>query len=64
MSVYRDRLGVDWLSFFDFQMAGASLDASAKIYAYRVDVVHQDVYRMAGGLGRTDKEKRKSIREA
>lgn len=42
-------------------MAGTSLDASAKIYAYRVDVVHQDVYRMVGGLGRAEKnDKQKS----
>jgi len=30
------------------------LDASTKIYAYRVDCVHNDTLKMAGGLGRTE----------
>lgn len=29
------------------------MDASTKIYAYRVDCVHNDTLKMAGGLGRT-----------
>ncbi len=33
--------------------ASCTLDASAKIYAYRVDCVHIDTIKMAGGLGRT-----------
>ena len=37
-------------------MASCTLDASTKIYAYRVDNVHTDTLKMAGGLGRT-KEK-------
>lgn len=32
------------------------MDASAKIYAYRVDCVHIDTIKMAGGLGRTGNE--------
>lgn len=28
------------------------MDASAKIYAVRVDVIHADVYRVLGGLGK------------
>ncbi|XP_045608820.1 condensin complex subunit 2 [Procambarus clarkii] len=44
----------------NFQVASCTLDASTKIYAYRVDSVHTDTLKMAGGLGRTqDKEKNK-----
>ncbi|KFP42183.1 Condensin complex subunit 2, partial [Chlamydotis macqueenii] len=34
------------------QMAASVLDASAKIYAMRVDVVHADTYKVLGGLGK------------
>ncbi|NXY87230.1 CND2 protein, partial [Alcedo cyanopectus] len=34
------------------QVAAGTLDASAKIYAVRVDAVHADTYRVLGGLGR------------
>jgi condensin complex subunit 2 len=34
--------------------ASASLDASAKIYGYRVDCVHSDTFKFLGGLNRTD----------
>ncbi|XP_046441319.1 condensin complex subunit 2-like [Daphnia pulex] len=40
----------------NFQAASCTLDASAKIYAYRVDCVHIDTIKMAGGLGRTGDE--------
>lgn len=33
-----------------WQVASCTLDASTKIYAYRVDCVHADVFKMAGGL--------------
>uniref|UniRef100_UPI003590166D condensin complex subunit 2-like isoform X1 n=1 Tax=Myxine glutinosa TaxID=7769 RepID=UPI003590166D len=33
-------------------MAAGTLDASAKIYAVRVDAVHSEAYKMLGGLGR------------
>lgn len=36
-------------------MASSSLDASAKIYAGRVDAVHQETYKVLTGLGRSDK---------
>uniref|UniRef100_A0A8C4WXY2 Condensin complex subunit 2 n=2 Tax=Eptatretus burgeri TaxID=7764 RepID=A0A8C4WXY2_EPTBU len=36
----------------NFQMAAGTLDASAKIYAVRVDAVHSEAYKMLGGLGR------------
>ncbi|XP_064421671.1 condensin complex subunit 2 [Latimeria chalumnae] len=39
----------------NFKMAAGTLDASAKIYAVRVDAVHADLYRVLGGLGK-DKE--------
>ncbi|XP_076034678.1 non-SMC condensin I complex subunit H [Oratosquilla oratoria] len=40
----------------NFQVASCTLDASTKIYAYRVDSVHTDTLKVAGGLGRTKKE--------
>ncbi|MPC43680.1 Condensin complex subunit 2 [Portunus trituberculatus] len=43
----------------NFQVASCTLDASAKIYAYRVDSVHTDALKMAGGLGRSKGEKSK-----
>lgn len=33
-------------------MVAGTLDASAKIYAMRVDAVHADTYRVLGGLGK------------
>nr|XP_006825955.1 PREDICTED: condensin complex subunit 2-like [Saccoglossus kowalevskii] len=41
----------------NFQVASCTLDASAKIYAGRVDSIHADAYKMLGGLGR-DSDKR------
>ncbi|XP_068246220.1 condensin complex subunit 2-like [Palaemon carinicauda] len=41
----------------NFQVASCTLDASTKIYAYRVDSVHTDTLKMAGGLGRTQGKK-------
>ncbi|XP_035672015.1 condensin complex subunit 2-like isoform X2 [Branchiostoma floridae] len=38
----------------NFQVASCTLDASAKIYAYRVDAVHADAFKMLGGLGHTE----------
>ncbi|XP_077119028.1 condensin complex subunit 2 [Ranitomeya variabilis] len=35
----------------NFKVAAGTLDASAKIYAVRVDAVHADVYKVLGGLG-------------
>lgn len=34
----------------NFQVATSTLDASVKIYGYRVDAVHTDAMKMAGGL--------------
>lgn len=46
------------------QVASCTLDASTKIYAYRVDSIHTDTLKMAGGLGRTqDKEKNREDEE-
>uniref|UniRef100_A0A8D0GHL1 Condensin complex subunit 2 n=1 Tax=Sphenodon punctatus TaxID=8508 RepID=A0A8D0GHL1_SPHPU len=36
----------------NFKIAAGTLDASAKIYAVRVDAVHADLYRVLGGLGK------------
>ncbi|NWV11511.1 CND2 protein, partial [Ptilonorhynchus violaceus] len=36
----------------NFKVAAGTLDASAKIYAVRVDSVHADTYRVLGGLGK------------
>lgn len=35
----------------NFQVAGCTLDASVKIYSYRVDSVHSDAMKIAGTLG-------------
>ncbi|XP_003746723.1 condensin complex subunit 2 [Galendromus occidentalis] len=35
----------------NFSLASMSLDASGKIYGYRVDAVHQDVVRLISGIG-------------
>lgn len=37
-----------------WQKASASLDASAKIYGYRVDSVHTETYKILGGLSRAE----------
>ncbi|XP_063848247.1 condensin complex subunit 2-like [Scylla paramamosain] len=47
----------------NFQVASCTLDASAKIYAYRVDSVHTDALKMAGGLGSSKGEKSKEAGE-
>lgn len=41
----------------NFQVASTTLDASAKIYAGRVDAIHAETYKVLSGLGRTDKKK-------
>lgn len=41
-------------------MASSSLDASAKIYAGRVDAVHQETYKVLTGLGRSDSKATKA----
>jgi len=37
----------------DFQIAAGTLDASTKIYAFRVDSVYNDVFKLASGLGQS-----------
>ncbi|XP_022522586.2 condensin complex subunit 2 [Astyanax mexicanus] len=44
-------------SELNFKVAAGTLDASAKIYAVRVDAVHADAYRVLGGLGAETKPK-------
>ena len=39
-------------------MASYTLDASAKIYGCRVEALHGDTLRMAGGLGRAEAKPR------
>lgn len=42
----------------NFQVASTTLDASAKIYAGRVDAIHTETYKVLSGLGRSsDKNK-------
>ena len=41
----------------NFQVASCTLDASAKIYAGRVDSIHAQAYKMLGGLGRAENAK-------
>jgi len=38
----------------NFQAASVTLDTSVKIYSYRVDSVHNETYKVLGGLNRTD----------
>lgn len=44
------------------QVASCTLDASAKIYAGRVDSIHAQAYKMLGGLGRADNQGKHSKR--
>ncbi|XP_041370641.1 condensin complex subunit 2-like [Gigantopelta aegis] len=45
----------------NFQVASSTLDASAKIYAGRVDFIHAETYKVLSGLGRgSDKSKNSS----
>ena len=41
---------------FLLQVAAGTLDASTKIYAYRVDSVYGDTLKIAGGLGQAGKQ--------
>ena len=50
---YRGFIGLD---LFPAQVASCTLDASAKIYAGRVDAIHADTYKMLGGLGHGDRQ--------
>lgn len=36
------------------QIASCTLDASVKIYSYRVDSVHSEAYKVLGGIAKTD----------
>lgn len=49
-------------SICNFQLASNTLDTSVKIYAYRVDAVHTDAYKVLGGLNRTEVSSR--VKEA
>jgi len=42
-----------------WQLASSTLDASAKIYAGRVDAIHTEVYKVLSGLGRGASESQK-----
>ncbi|XP_077292923.1 non-SMC condensin I complex subunit H [Arctopsyche grandis] len=42
----------------NLQMASTTLDASTRIYSYRVDAIHYDVLKMAGGLSKAVQNKR------
>ena len=46
---------------FPFKVASCTLDASAKIYAGRVDSIHAQAYKMLGGLGRAEGNQGKVI---
>ena len=42
-----------------WQVASSTLDASAKIYAGRVDAIHSETYKVLTGLGRgADKQEK------
>ncbi|KAK8768264.1 hypothetical protein V5799_015273 [Amblyomma americanum] len=46
----------------NFQSAGCSLDASAKIYAHRVDHVHSEALHIAGELGVSSKLRKRDLK--
>merc|ERR1719350_70393 len=41
----------------DFKIAAGTLDASTKIYGFRVDVVYNDTFKLASGLTQSSKQK-------
>ena len=43
-----------------YQVASTTLDASAKIYAGRVDAIHTETYKVLSGLGRGRNDKNKA----
>uniref|UniRef100_A0A8C3KRP7 Condensin complex subunit 2 n=1 Tax=Calidris pygmaea TaxID=425635 RepID=A0A8C3KRP7_9CHAR len=45
----------------NFKIAAGTLDASAKIYAVRVDAVHADAYKVLGGLAQKEVEDRSDL---
>lgn len=55
---------IDWMTevlrkrgeMTNFQVAGCTLDASAKIYAGRVDSIYNDAFKVLGGFGRSDNQ--------
>ena len=47
----------------NFTKASCTLDASVKIYSYRVDDVHLSSYRVLANLNRTDKKQDENIAE-
>ena len=46
-----------------WQKASASLDASAKIYGFRVDSVHSETFKILGGLNRNEKNDNEDLIE-
>eukprot|EP00052_Salpingoeca_macrocollata_P017771 m.145392 g.145392 ORF g.145392 m.145392 type:complete len:712 (+) comp20494_c0_seq1:37-2172(+) len=47
----------------NFQVASCTLDASVKIYSYRVDSVHSEAYKVLGGLSRSGKQDEEASNE-
>ena len=45
-----------------WQKASASLDASAKIYGFRVDAVHSDTFKILNGLNRNELNENEDIK--
>ena len=46
-----------------WQKASASLDATAKIYGFRVDSVHSETFKFLGGLKITEKIRKKLVKQ-
>lgn len=46
--------------WFVCQLASSTLDASAKIYAGRVDAIHSEMYKVLSGLGRGSNNQQKA----
>lgn len=52
-----DILEKSGIGYEQFAKASATLDASVKIYSSRVDSVHTEMYKVLGGLARSEKTK-------
>jgi len=50
--------GAGGVDMNDFQVAAGTLDASTKIYSFRVDVVYNDTFKLASGLSQTGKQQK------
>ena len=50
--VWKQNYNKHFIILYYLQVASSTLDASAKIYAGRVDAIHSETYKVLSGLGR------------